>query len=53
MRSSSLRERPDTPLNPMMRFFASIRLTLVCLACAMALVFAGTLAQVELGLYAA
>jgi len=37
----------------MTRFFASIRLTLVCLACAMALVFAGTLAQVELGLYAA
>ncbi|HOA60978.1 MAG: cytochrome c biogenesis protein ResB [Verrucomicrobia bacterium] len=37
----------------MMRFFSSIRLTLVCLACAMVLVFAGTLAQVELGLYAA
>ena len=37
----------------MMRFFASIRLTLACLACAMALVFAGTLAQDDLGLYAA
>jgi hypothetical protein len=36
-----------------MRFFASLRLTVVCLACAILLVFVGTLAQVELGIYAA
>jgi len=34
-------------------FFTSLRLTVVCLALALALVFAGTLAQVEIGLYAA
>ena len=33
-------------------FFCSLRLTIVCLACALVLVFAGTLAQVRLGLYA-
>jgi len=36
-----------------MRFLASLRLTVVCLAFAMVLVFVGTLAQVELGIYAA
>ena len=36
-----------------MRFFASLRLTVVCLALALVLVFWGTLAQVELGLYKA
>jgi hypothetical protein len=32
-------------------FFTSLRLTVFCLACALVLVFAGTLAQVHLGLY--
>src|SRR5208283_2616194 len=32
--------------------FSSLRLTLVCLSLALVLVFAGTLAQVHLGLYA-
>jgi hypothetical protein len=34
-------------------FFTSLRLTVVCLACALVLVFVGTLAQVQIGLYAA
>src|SRR5208282_6379425 len=34
-------------------FFTSLRLTVVCLGLALVLVFAGTLAQVEIGLYAA
>ncbi len=34
-------------------FFGSLRLTLVCLCLAIILVFAGTLAQVQIGLYAA
>lgn len=34
-------------------FFTSLRLTVVCLAMAIVLVFVGTLAQVELGLYEA
>jgi hypothetical protein len=33
------------------KFFSSLRLTVVCLGLALALVFAGTLAQVHLGLY--
>ncbi len=33
-------------------FFSSLRLTIVCLGLAAVLVFAGTLAQVRLGLYA-
>lgn len=36
-----------------MRFFASPRLAVVCLAFGIILVFVGTLAQVELGIYAA
>ncbi|MFO1502068.1 MAG: cytochrome c biogenesis protein ResB [Verrucomicrobiota bacterium] len=32
-------------------FFSSLRLTVACLACALVLVFAGTLAQIHLGLY--
>lgn len=32
-------------------FFTSLRLTVFCLGCALVLVFAGTLAQVNLGLY--
>ena len=39
--------RPEQILN----FFTSLRLTVFCLACALVLVFAGTLAQVHLGLY--
>jgi hypothetical protein len=34
-------------------FFTSLRLTVACLALALVLVFAGTLAQVQIGLYAA
>jgi ResB-like family len=34
-------------------FFTSLRLTVVCLALALILVFVGTLAQVQIGLYAA
>ena len=33
--------------------FTSLRLTVACLVAAMVLVFVGTLAQVDLGLYAA
>jgi hypothetical protein len=40
-------------LKQLSRFFASIRLTVVCLAFGMILVFAGTIAQVEMGLYKA
>lgn len=38
-------------LNRVIDFFTSLRLTVACLAMAMVLVFAGTLAQVDLGLY--
>jgi ResB-like family len=41
------------PLNRLIKFFASLRLTVVCLAFGIALVFFGTLAQVDEGLYAA
>jgi hypothetical protein len=37
------------PKNPVLRFFASLELTIVCLAALMILVTAATLAQVELG----
>ncbi len=37
----------------LIQFFSSLRLTVVCLALAMLLVFLGTLAQVDLGLYKA
>src|SRR5262249_53231098 len=40
-------------LDRLTRFFASLKLTVVCLGVGMALVFAGTLAQVDLGLYKA
>ena len=39
-------------VNPLVRFFSSLRLTVVCLALATVLVFVGTMAQVEQGLYA-
>lgn len=40
-------------LDRLTKFFSSLRLTVACLVCAMVLVFAGTLAQVKLGLYQA
>jgi len=40
-------------LERLIKFFASLRLTVVCLALGMVLIFAGTLAQVPLGLYQA
>jgi hypothetical protein len=43
----------DKLLDGLVNFFTSLRLTVVCLALALALVFWGTLAQVELGLYKA
>src|SRR5215471_5466280 len=41
------------PLNSIVKFFTSLRLTVVCLALGMVLIFWGTLAQVDLGLYKA
>lgn len=38
---------------PLVKFLSSLRLTVVCLALALVLVFWGTLAQVEMGLYKA
>src|SRR5208337_1811058 len=43
---------PDVA-NQLFKFFSSLRLTVVCLAFAVALVFLGTLAQVDEGLYQA
>jgi hypothetical protein len=43
----------DHLLDRLINFFTSLRLTVVCLALALVLVFWGTLAQVELGLYKA
>ena len=43
----------DQLLDRLIGFFSSMRLTVVCLALALVLVFWGTLAQVELGLYKA
>lgn len=40
-------------LNRVIDFFASLKLTVVCLAAALVLVFVGTLAQVDQGLYSA
>jgi len=40
-------------LERLIKFFASLRLTVVCLALGMVLIFTGTLAQVHLGLYKA
>lgn len=40
------------PLERLIKFFASLRLTIVLLALGMVLIFAGTLAQEPLGLYA-
>ncbi len=43
----------DPLLDRLINFFTSLRLTVVCLALALVLVFWGTLAQVDLGLYKA
>src|ERR1017187_7455302 len=43
----------DHFLDRLINFFTSLRLTVVCLALALLLVFFGTLAQVDLGLYKA
>ena len=40
-------------MKSIIRFFASLRLTVVCLIAGVILVFLGTLAQVDLGLWAA
>jgi hypothetical protein len=40
-------------LDRLIKFFTSLRLTVVCLCLALLLVFVGTLAQVEIGLYKA
>jgi hypothetical protein len=40
-------------MNRFVHFFSSLQLTIVCLSLAVVLVFAGTLAQVRLGLYVA
>ena len=40
-------------MNRFVNFFSSLRLTIVCLSLALVLVFAGTLAQVRIGLYVA
>ena len=38
-------------LKPFVKFWCSLRLTVVCLIAALVLVFVGTLAQVDQGLY--
>lgn len=40
-------------MNPLFKFFSSLRLTVVCLSFSVVLVFLGTLAQVDEGLYQA
>ena len=40
-------------LKPFVQFWCSLRLTVACLFAALVLVFVGTLAQVDQGLYAA
>lgn len=40
-------------LDRLIRFFSSLRLTVVCLALGMIIIFAGTFAQVDVGLYKA
>src|SRR5215469_11864575 len=53
--SRNLSKPPSTKMvyDPLIRFFTSLRLTVVCLGFAILLVFLGTLAQVDLGLYKA
>src|SRR5215469_11889531 len=51
--SRSLSKPPSTKMfyDRLIRFFTSLRLTVVCLGFAILLVFFGTLAQVDMGLY--
>src|SRR6188474_3132524 len=51
--SSSCKQFDTRMLNKTINFFTSLRLTVVCLGLALLLVFIGTLAQVDEGLYAA
>jgi hypothetical protein len=51
--SSSCKQFDIRMLNKIVNFFTSLRLTVVCLGLALLLVFIGTLAQVNEGLYAA
>jgi len=51
--SSDRGSATDALLRDLIKFFSSLRLTVVCLAFGIVLVFAGTLAQVDLGLYKA
>src|SRR5678816_4028205 len=44
---------PPPVLARLIKFFSSLRLTVVCLGLGLVLVFAGTLAQVDIGLYKA
>src|ERR1043166_134641 len=47
------RPNPDTFFDRLIAFFSSLRLTVVCLGLGLVLVFWGTLAQVEVGLFKA
>src|SRR5215469_13617642 len=46
-------QTPFTAFSALFKPLASLRLTIVCLACAMFLVFVGTLDQVQIGVYEA
>ena len=48
--SPSMAEPSTTPLDHVIRFFTSLKLTITCLAFGMILIFVGTLAQVEYGI---
>src|SRR5271166_5373773 len=52
-RSSSKRPNTRMVLDRLISFFTSLRLTVACLALGLVLVFLGTLAHVDLGLYKA
>jgi len=43
-------DSPSSPLDLLVRFFVSLKLTIACLAFGMLLIFVGTLAQVEFGI---
>src|SRR6266576_3250884 len=52
-RDGRARNPADRLFDKLISFFASLRLTVVCLGLGLVLVFIGTLAQVDLGLYKA
>ena len=52
-RTSPAARRLDRILDPVVRFFTSLRLTVACLAFGLVLVFFGTMAQDPIGLYLA